>query len=96
MKLLDKSDQRGMGGILLEDVEESLPNCPKHLKVCLTINKPSNGTSMKQITTGYPNHFIAKMVICKCFFFFYFAVETWRFRTICEPICGQEEDIVLQ
>ena len=33
MKMLDKNDQRGLGGTLLEDVEESLPQCEKHLKV---------------------------------------------------------------
>ena len=33
IKLLDKNDQRGMGGTLLEDIEESLPNCAKQLKV---------------------------------------------------------------
>ncbi|XP_064471304.1 transcription initiation factor IIE subunit beta-like [Ornithodoros turicata] len=33
LRLLDKHDQRGLGGILLEDIQESLPNAEKHLKV---------------------------------------------------------------
>lgn len=33
LKLLDRNDQRGLGGTLLEDVEESLPQYEKHLKV---------------------------------------------------------------
>ena len=33
LKLLDKNDREGLGGILLEDVEEALPNCTKALKV---------------------------------------------------------------
>lgn len=33
LRLLDKHDQRGLGGILLEDVQESLPNTEKALKV---------------------------------------------------------------
>ncbi|XP_076309861.1 transcription factor IIEbeta [Tachypleus tridentatus] len=32
LRLLDKHDQRGIGGILLEDVQESLPNADKILK----------------------------------------------------------------
>ncbi|KAG8189408.1 hypothetical protein JTE90_020222 [Oedothorax gibbosus] len=33
LKLLDKHDQRGIGGIALEDIQESLPNVEKALKV---------------------------------------------------------------
>ena len=33
LRLLDKQDQQGLGGILLEDVEEALPRCEKALKV---------------------------------------------------------------
>lgn len=33
LRLLDKHDQRGLGGVLLEDVQESLPNVERHLKV---------------------------------------------------------------
>jgi len=33
LRLLDKNDQRGMGGILMEDIEESLPNSHKAFKV---------------------------------------------------------------
>ncbi|XP_064415522.1 transcription initiation factor IIE subunit beta isoform X2 [Latimeria chalumnae] len=32
IRLLDKHDQRGLGGILLEDVEEGLPNAQKAIK----------------------------------------------------------------
>lgn len=32
LRLLDKHDQRGMGGVLLEDIQESLPNVERHLK----------------------------------------------------------------
>ena len=34
--MLDKNDQRGLGGTLLEDIEESLPNCEKQLKVLIS------------------------------------------------------------
>lgn len=34
LRLLDKHDQRGLGGILLEDIEEGLPNAQKAIKVC--------------------------------------------------------------
>lgn len=33
LKLLKQQDLKGLGGILLEDVEESLPHCEKALKV---------------------------------------------------------------
>lgn len=33
LRLLDKHDQRGLGGILLDDVQESLPNVEKALKI---------------------------------------------------------------
>ncbi len=33
LRLLDKNDQRGLGGVFLEDVEESLPKLDKALKV---------------------------------------------------------------
>ncbi|KFM70416.1 General transcription factor IIE subunit 2, partial [Stegodyphus mimosarum] len=33
LKLLDKHDQRGLGGIALDDVQESIPNVEKALKV---------------------------------------------------------------
>lgn len=33
LRLLDKHDQRGMGGVYLEDVQESLPNADKALKI---------------------------------------------------------------
>ena len=33
LRLLDKNDQRGLGGVYLEHVEESLPNVQKALKV---------------------------------------------------------------
>lgn len=36
MRLLDKHDQRGLGGILLEDIEEGLPNAQKAIKVSNT------------------------------------------------------------
>ncbi|XP_063191258.1 transcription initiation factor IIE subunit beta isoform X2 [Chroicocephalus ridibundus] len=32
LRLLDKHDQRGLGGILLEDIEEGLPNAQKAIK----------------------------------------------------------------
>ena len=35
LKLLKNYDIHGKGGILLEDIEESLPNMPKVLKVCI-------------------------------------------------------------
>lgn len=33
LRLLDKHDQLGLGGILLDDVEEGLPNSAKAIKV---------------------------------------------------------------
>lgn len=33
LKLLKQQDLKGLGGILLEDVQESLPHCEKALKV---------------------------------------------------------------
>lgn len=43
LRLLDKHDQRGLGGILLEDIEEGLPNAQKAIKVsssCLRLREP--------------------------------------------------------
>jgi len=34
LRLLKQHDLKGLGGILLEDIQESLPHCDKHLKVC--------------------------------------------------------------
>jgi len=34
-KLLMQHDLKGLGGIMLEDLQESLPNCDKHLKVSI-------------------------------------------------------------
>lgn len=39
VKLLDKYDQRGLGGIALEDVQESLPNADRHVKFLSDNNK---------------------------------------------------------
>lgn len=33
LRLLKQHDLKGLGGILLEDIQESLPHCDKHLKV---------------------------------------------------------------
>ncbi|XP_061933111.1 transcription initiation factor IIE subunit beta isoform X1 [Apis cerana] len=33
LRLLKQQDLKGLGGILLEDIQESLPHCDKHLKV---------------------------------------------------------------
>ncbi|XP_074656473.1 general transcription factor IIE subunit 2-like [Tubulanus polymorphus] len=33
LKLLDKYDQRGLGGILMDDISESLPRCDRILKI---------------------------------------------------------------
>lgn len=33
LKLLKQQDLKGLGGIMLEDVQESLPHCEKALKV---------------------------------------------------------------
>ena len=33
LKLLDKNDQRGLGGTLMDDVEEAVPRLQKVLKV---------------------------------------------------------------
>ena len=35
LRLLDKHDQRGLGGILMDDVEESLPRTQKVIKVSM-------------------------------------------------------------
>jgi len=33
LKLLKQHDLRGLGGIMLDDIQESLPNCEKVLKI---------------------------------------------------------------
>lgn len=33
LKLLKQQDLKGLGGVLLEDIQESLPHCEKALKV---------------------------------------------------------------
>ena len=44
LRLLDQHDQRGLGGILLEDIEEGLPNSQKAVKALgdqiLFVNRP--------------------------------------------------------
>ncbi|XP_054972404.1 transcription initiation factor IIE subunit beta isoform X2 [Pan paniscus] len=44
LRLLDQHDQRGLGGILLEDIEEALPNSQKAVKALgdqiLFVNRP--------------------------------------------------------
>lgn len=44
LRLLDNHDQRGLGGILLEDIEEGLPNSQKAVKALgdqiLFVNRP--------------------------------------------------------
>lgn len=42
LRLLDKHDQLGLGGVLLDDVEEGLPNSAKAIKVT---NNPFNSCS---------------------------------------------------
>lgn len=39
LRLLDKYDQRGLGGIALEDVQESLPDADRHVNSLAKINK---------------------------------------------------------
>lgn len=36
LKLLKQQDLKGLGGILLDDVQESLPHCEKALKVIIS------------------------------------------------------------
>lgn len=38
LRLLKQQDLKGLGGILLEDIQESLPHCDKHLKVQSSLN----------------------------------------------------------
>lgn len=38
LRLLKQQDLKGLGGILLEDIQESLPHCDKHLKVQSLLN----------------------------------------------------------
>jgi len=38
LRLLKQHDLKGLGGILLEDIQESLPHCDKHLKVNINGN----------------------------------------------------------
>lgn len=33
LKLLKQQDLKGLGGIMMDDIQESLPNCEKALKV---------------------------------------------------------------
>jgi len=37
LKLLKQQDLKGLGGIMMDDIQESLPNCEKALKVINTI-----------------------------------------------------------
>lgn len=48
LRLLKQQDLKGLGGILLEDIQESLPHCDKHLKV--------NKTSLKIYVNNKPNN----------------------------------------
>lgn len=36
LKLLKQQDLKGLGGIMMDDIQESLPNCEKALKVKIT------------------------------------------------------------
>lgn len=38
LRLLKQQDLKGLGGILLEDIQESLPHCDKHLKASRRVN----------------------------------------------------------
>lgn len=40
LRLLDKHDQLGLGGVLLDDVEEGLPNSAKAIKVTRKCHLP--------------------------------------------------------
>lgn len=44
LKLLKQADLKGLGGILLEDVQESLPNHEKILKVSIVLSSRSKGS----------------------------------------------------
>lgn len=48
LRLLDKHDQRGLGGILLEDIEEGLPNAQKAIKVSNTCQQFSCFASQRE------------------------------------------------
>lgn len=37
LKLLRQQDLKGLGGVLLEDIQESLPHAEKALKVCFLL-----------------------------------------------------------
>lgn len=37
LKLLKQQDLKGLGGIMMDDIQESLPNCEKALKVKINI-----------------------------------------------------------
>lgn len=45
LKLLKQQDLKGLGGIMMDDIQESLPNCEKALKV--TLVKINNYTCIK-------------------------------------------------
>lgn len=40
LRLLKQQDLKGLGGILLEDIQESLPHCDKHLKASRSMMVP--------------------------------------------------------
>jgi hypothetical protein len=42
LKLLKQQDLKGLGGVLLDDVQESLPHCEKALKVGMHCDYSSN------------------------------------------------------
>lgn len=61
LRLLDKHDQLGLGGVLLDDVEEGLPNAAKAIKV-------TNATYHKtfRLKTWTISSVNTEMTLCDC------------------------------
>lgn len=49
LRLLDKHDQLGLGGVLLDDVEEGLPNSAKAIKVTPSIQTSAESRQLRWI-----------------------------------------------
>lgn len=56
LRLLKQHDLKGLGGILLDDIQESLPHCDKHLKVILLLF-----SFIKYIIIGLKLYYLIKL-----------------------------------
>lgn len=50
LRLLKQQDLKGLGGILLEDIQESLPHCDKHLKASIRMSNDVTYYELRTVT----------------------------------------------